>query len=667
MHACVIIVLAGLVFANSLHNGFHLDDYYRVVRNPGIQQLSQPWLHFIDPSTMATIERIGGYRPMLPLTLSINYAIAGDSLVGYHLGNLGLQIGAAWLVYLLVLRLLSIAPPKLIRMSHPSRSRWVALCVALLFAVHPVSGIPVNYICARDQLLSQLFWSGSLLVYLGMHQRRAFTGLGWAAALSLLTASLMSKGDAVMAPGLILCLELTVLGQSIQSWRPWRRAAMFALPVIGLFAFQSLVLDRSEVGNVVNAEASRWTYALTQARLHVFRYLPQFVWPFSIRQDPDETLASGSDLAVLISLVVIAVSLVEAYRARRTHPLVSFCIFAYWVTIAPTSSFVPLHHIAVDYRPYPASPYLFLALSLAALHLRASLHVPVAVGAIAWCAIVSFHLNRTWLNDRTLWAHSVQQGGGSLAYHNLAMATPDVGERRALLERALEISPNYVLAKINLGRALVRMGEVEAGLDWLEQAVRSRPRDGQARYWYGRTLYDIKRYPQASREADRAAELDPRNARTVHQAALAWQAVGDHQKAMRWLDALDKLRPRMLQADFARGFSLQQLGRSAEAIAAYRRLLEHSPDHVQGRFNLGYELMKSKECGQAIPEFERALALQPDRRAALLHLASCSKALGDAAAAQRYQDAWERSSDAPRATRGKPAPRSPATLTRSAE
>lgn len=148
LHALIIFALPCAVFANSLKNGFHLDDYYRVVNNPGITQISRPWLHFVDRTTMTTVDRIGGYRPFLPLTLSINYALSGDSVVSYHVGNLLLQIAASWLVYLLVQRLLSLATTT--RDWPARRARMLAFCVAVVFAIHPVSGIAVNYICARD-------------------------------------------------------------------------------------------------------------------------------------------------------------------------------------------------------------------------------------------------------------------------------------------------------------------------------------------------------------------------------------------------------------------------------------------------------------------------------------------------------------------------------------
>lgn len=653
LHLSAIVVLTVGVFANTLKNSYHLDDFYRVVDNPGITQISRPWQHFVDPTTMSTLDRIAGYRPLLPLSLSINFALGGTAVFGYHVGNLALQVVAAALVYLLVLKILTVAPASKSWRIEASLARALALCVALVFAVHPVSGIPVNYICARDQLMSQLLWSGSLLCYLRMHER-GFNLMGWLATLGLLAASLLAKGDAVVAPVLILALHFTVLAQPFKARRPWLHAAAFALPVACLFLVQAHLFGQSEVAKVV-AGTSRWSYALTQATVHVFRYLPQFVWPFSIRQDPWIELEQGLSLPVICGLLVIAISLGLAWRWRRVRPIESFCILAYWIMLAPTSSVIPLHAVAVDYRPYGSSPFLFLAIALTVLRIEFPARSLVAAGAIVWCAASSVMLNRTWLTDTTLWAYSVEHGGGALAHHNLGMATADLARRRTLLEQALKIGPNYILAMINLGRVLVVQNEVSRGLAYLDGAVRMDPNNAQSRYWYARTLVELQRKPEASRESVLAARLAPRDVRAVTQAALATQAAGDSLEASHWLNVLMQLRgfPRATavtdtEASFAHGFALQSEGKLDEAIAEYRQILTVDPNHVQVRFNLGHALMTKQACQLAIPEFERVLQLDAGKAAAHLHLATCARVVGDASLAQLHQARWEESQQSSR-------------------
>ncbi|NIQ00767.1 MAG: hypothetical protein GWM98_10525, partial [Nitrospinaceae bacterium] len=138
----LIAGITGLVYSNTLKNGFHLDDFDRVVDNPGIHKVFPLTRHFVDVWTMSTLVENRSFRPLLPLSLSLNYAVGGDSLPGYHLVNIGIHALSAILVYFLGLELL-IQSGAL--QESPGRRKGTALAAALIFAVHPVSGYPVNY------------------------------------------------------------------------------------------------------------------------------------------------------------------------------------------------------------------------------------------------------------------------------------------------------------------------------------------------------------------------------------------------------------------------------------------------------------------------------------------------------------------------------------------
>src|SRR5688572_3543069 len=90
-----IVLAVGVAFHNVFSNSFHLDDFYRVVANPGIQEVHPFWRHFVDPSTMSTLPRITAYRPLLPLTLSLNYWWGGETPAGYHAVNLGFHAASS--------------------------------------------------------------------------------------------------------------------------------------------------------------------------------------------------------------------------------------------------------------------------------------------------------------------------------------------------------------------------------------------------------------------------------------------------------------------------------------------------------------------------------------------------------------------------------------------
>jgi hypothetical protein len=105
---------------------------------------------------------------------------------------------------------------------------------------------------------------------------------------------------------------------------------------------------------------------------------------------------------------------------------VTFAILAYWILMIPESSVLPFHHLAVDYRPYPGSVFVFLALACFAVNALGVRRGGFALALFAaYAGASSVALNRTWQNGRTLWSHSVAYGGDPVAHLNLALSLTD--------------------------------------------------------------------------------------------------------------------------------------------------------------------------------------------------------------------------------------------------
>ena len=607
-----------VVFRNSLHNTFALDDYYRVVDNPGIQQFWPPWRHFVEPRTMSTLDRITQYRPLLPLTLSVDYAIAGNSPVAHHVGNLLIQCLAALLAFALCLELLTHWSGL---DSSPRRKLAISTLAALIFAIHPISGVAVNYISARDLLLMQVFFLSALLAYARM-RRTAETPGRWTVVLLLLFLSLIAKTNLVIAPALFLSFDLLLARDSVRDRATWLRTALIASTVAGFFLLTRLVLGFSDLQQVV-AEGSPVAYSLTQARLHLFHYLPHFWWPFSIRLLPGVEPGTIEDPRVWLGVAALCAALVLAWRARARTPLLAFCVLAYLILMIPESSIVPLHQPAADYRAYVGSIFVFLAMSAAVWH-----HLPGRValtGFAVYVALVSIALNRNWKTAESLWTHSVIHGGDAIAHMNLALSIPNRSDPRVRhhLEEALRLNPAYVLAHSNLCLLQIDVGEADAGIGRCEYAVSLAPGWAQTHYWLASGYRRIGRMADAAAASAHAARTDPANIEYAYEAMLDAQRTGDWTASLEFADAVAKRSPDYKEVRFGRGFALQMLGRTQESLAEYQAVLRRDANHVQVNFNSGYALMSSGRCAEAIPYYQQTLRARPDYTEARLHLESC--------------------------------------------
>ncbi|MFC1595781.1 tetratricopeptide repeat protein [Candidatus Margulisiibacteriota bacterium] len=616
---CGLIVLACLVYANTLHNTFQLDDHYRVLNNPGIQQVWPLTRHFVDPSTMCSLPRIVQYRPLLPLTLSFDYAIGKENPVSYHVFNIGLHTIASLIVFLLCLELL--LQSGALRLKYASRF-WPALAAAALFLIHPVSAIPVNYICARDLLLMQVFLMASLLAYFRM-RRLGDTFWRWALVLVLYILALLSKTNAVVIPAVVLLYEWIMRGRKFKDPAGWLKALPFIATVAGFFAYIRFVLKFSDYANLTSNTGPSFGYAITQLKVHLYHYAYNFVWPFRLRQVPFVEKVTLADPGMWLGLFFVLSTLYFAWRTRKKSPLLSFCVMTYWALISLTSSIFPIIHKAVHYRPYTSSVFLYLmlaAMAFAALKRRTFFICCLIV--ITFFSAVTVKNNLDWRTEERLYAHSVKYGGGDLAHVNYAMSVSDLKLREKHLRHALKLTPNYIVPKINLGLLLVNRGDNQTGLQLLQTAVAQDPKRAQSHFWLSRGYFLSQKYPEALASVREAARLNPGQPRNLYEAARQNQLTGRYKDSIKYLQAIIAKNPGYKNAGLLLGFAYQKLKMEEEAILVYRQYLNHKPADYQAHFNLAYAYMEKGEYQKAISGFKKVLELKPDYREARGYLLS---------------------------------------------
>ncbi len=471
--SAVLSVVALAVYSNGLQGSYHLDDAYRIANNPEIERVWPPWRHFLDPGTSASLPTIVQYRPLLPLSLSLT-AWLGDPLgmsrqLAHRLGNLGVHITTTALV-------LSVFRSLLARhwaAESERRRELTAWTAALLYLVHPIAGIGVNYLCLRDLLLMQAF------VWLGLWSivRPDRGGLWTWAPVACVVAAACAKTNAVMAPacfglvgwlGLGLGLGRGPDGRSLRIWVFGGFSAIAAFLLWVRYGLSFSDLDQTVV------ERGFFDFPRTQLALHLLHYARNFGWPFEMRPLPDVALrTSWGDPAVWAGVAAIAGAGLVAWKLRRRAPLVTLAIAAYFVTIGPTTSFVSMRQLAADYRVLPGLPWLCLlvAMAIGRWTPRPTRH-SVAALVVVYAGGCSVLLNGVWRAEETLWAQSVRHGGTPQAHVNyaLALAPHDPRTARSHYQEALRRAPTNVFAHINLGLLDVAMGHTAQGVERLEHA-----------------------------------------------------------------------------------------------------------------------------------------------------------------------------------------------------
>jgi tetratricopeptide (TPR) repeat protein len=141
------------------------------------------------------------------------------------------------------------------------------------------------------------------------------------------------------------------------------------------------------------------------------------------------------------------------------------------------------------------------------------------------------------------------------------------------IARALALDGTNPTVHLWVGWSLAWCKEPEAGLPYLEQAVRARPTNAVARHGLGSALMMLNRDEEALAEWETAERLAPNSPNQYNLSAFMGYALlkqGKPEAALARFDHSISLLPTFFIARIGRALSLELLGRSETAIAEMR-------------------------------------------------------------------------------------------------
>jgi hypothetical protein len=418
----LLCAITAAAYAGVLQAGFVFDDYALVVYNEGIRDLGQAGGFFTQDLWQGAAEVTSGYyRPLMTLSLALDWAIAGEAAGLYHLHSLLWHLLAVWALHRLLLGLSGPLP---------------ALVGAALFALHPLQSEAVVWVAARNDLMAAALLLGSLVLLrpVGCHPLRIVLGG------LLAVAAVLSKESTLLLPMFLLSLDWAEHG------RPrglWRHAVLWAAVAAHLIA-------RALAG--VNAAASPppqgWELLLSKS-LHVLATAGGLIvwpWPLSVGRDLQSWGLGPVALSLgLLAGLTVTASLLLGGRRRLT------LVGLFWAAMG----FAPAL-LAVADKGLFGERYLYLSLAGLALAL-ASIGAGLPRERHRWLALallfvlpwgLLIHLRvRDWADDTALWRAALRDTPCSYVEASFGHVLSRGGEREEAVEmfqRSLVSSPPHL-------------------------------------------------------------------------------------------------------------------------------------------------------------------------------------------------------------------------------
>lgn len=253
----LIAVMVLIAYSNTFTASFHFDDGPAIIDNATIKRVS------LD--NISTI--VLGARPVVYLSIMLNYQLSGLNVIGWHIFNIGIHIATSFLVYLFILRTLTMPA---LKARYAEKAKWMALFGALLFGVHPIQTETVTYIISRSELLATFFYLGTILLFISGAQTGKWRY--YAAAFFSAVLATGSKEWAVTLPAVVFLYDYLVLseGRIRTTLSRWGAYILLVLPWGMLLRTVSLFsAENSSVGFNIRTPSSSgealtaWTYLLT--------------------------------------------------------------------------------------------------------------------------------------------------------------------------------------------------------------------------------------------------------------------------------------------------------------------------------------------------------------------------------------------------------------------
>ena len=636
--AAGFIALATLLaYSNSFSGPFVFDDTSSIVSNPTIRTLWPPWVALSTPRVGVTV----GGRPILNLSLAINYALGGTDVAGYHIGNLLIHLGAALALFGVVRRTVQRLPTYRADASLP-----LALAVATLWAVHPLQTESVTYVVQRAESLMGFFYLLTLYAFVrGIDSPTTPGTRAWfAAAIAACLLGMGTKEVMVSAPVIVLLYDRTFVAGTFEA--ALRARAGFYLGLFATWCYLGYLLVHTggtRGGSAGFGVGVGWSdYVLTQfpALVH---YLRLAVWPHPLVFEYG-TFWIAEVPAILPAILLVAALVIGTIWAYSHLPALGFLGVFFFAILSVTSLVPGTTQMLVEHRMYLALAPLVAAVVLAVHASLGRWCALVFLGGVVAAAGATFARNSVYRTELTLWDTTVvQRPRNALAREMQAQALARLGrtaEAVAAHKAALAIHPDFAVALCSLGDDLFRLGRIPESAEHYEAALKLQPDYVDAHHGLGVALARLQQSAESVAHFNEALRLRPDFPEGHCNLANALAAAGDTAGAIGHYETALRQKPAYAEASYNLANTLAAANRPVEAVAHYDAALRARPEYPAAHYNLANTLLGLGRRRDAIPHYEAAVRLRPDYFDALVNLGSALLEEGlPAEAAARYEAA----------------------------
>lgn len=505
----LVIAISIAIYANSLQNGFVMDDWGYIVYSKFIKDWHNIFTFFTTDYQNLSMMEIDLQRPLMTLSVMLDYQAWGLNPKGYHLTNLVIHILNAVTIFYILSTIFF-------------NNAFTPVAVALLFAVHPIHTETVNAISFREDILFTFFYLLSILFFLkGIRSSKKII---LTASLMAYILSLLSKETALTLPIMIFLIHLAVGGKSCDIFRrKWFYLGLIAITLIYLF---SIYILTNPLGQTFLEQGGRARYSINIPTIGgiLFYYMQLLIFPTSLSIEHDFTRYHSlfEPATMMIWASIMSIIFLGIHKLIK-KPVLGLFILWFFITLVPTSNIIPIYDVMSERYLYLPSIGPIVLFSIFLNDLR-----HVEYGRYRFCILISailissaysiltFNRNEAWVSDYTLWKDAVKKDNKNpWSHRSLAMvayARENLDEALSELRMAEQLNPNSTaLADIyyNMGLIFEEKNLNDKAIEYYNRSLSLKPYNADVHYAVGILYEKEKRLIDAVFAFKKVLDIDP--------------------------------------------------------------------------------------------------------------------------------------------------------------
>ncbi|MFA5933338.1 MAG: tetratricopeptide repeat protein [Microgenomates group bacterium] len=630
VHIIVLLLIVAAAYVNIFQNDFAFDDPTFITGWKDIQTTTE--IPYLLKGSLP-LGHTGLYRPLRSMFYVLSYHLWGENTFGYHLQSLFIIISLTLLTYLIV--------------SNLTKKHFTAMVAAMLFGLHPIHTESITFMTASFDAIGTVFFFLSFYLYIKYRnnsERVLFL-------LSILTATIafFTYEVTLTLPLLLFLYDSLFLKKSFQ----FKSKIMLSqispyIPYLTILAFYlytrmfylqivergAYLLGSPFITFLVQVQAITLYIRLLflPVNLTVNHLIAPGIVAFTWAEISEKALRAQSlfSIEVLTSIILIISIFTIAIVCFRTRSWVTFCIFWFFISLAPVLNIIPQGAVMTErYLLIPSFGFCTLiaviignVYKLKAKNLNYKyLIITFLIITSGFFFIQTVYRNSEWRSSITLWESANRLNSNSyINVTNLAVGYAIANNPQKalnLFQKAENIASNNYHTHQNLGVQYFKMKKYDLAIEEYYKTIQLEPKLSYLYTALSVAYLEKEDYDRAITSSKKAIEvsegLDP----------MAYFHLGEaYSKQNRTDLAIDNYKkalhvdPKNPTTHFRLGYTYYEQGKYKEAISEYEEALIFNPKSSEIYYNMGKSLESLNRPDLALQQYKKAIELDPKSAAA---------------------------------------------------